>query len=207
MKRVVAAAAWLMTMALICFSGAFQRASGASPTETPSASQTAPLGIPLGASRARVEALFEAAKIPKISGDADNDVYREPIAKIANAGTVFLLFYQDRLAQIICMIDVESQEADPYIRRYQELKEALTGKYGRPAKAREYVDDDYRSHLLFAFETGKAFYGSVWKTNDTDISLVLAGDNYKVQFALYYYYRPLSEKLEREKKQTEKNKL
>jgi len=175
--------------------------------EAPGASQPTPLGIPLGATRAQVESLFEAAKIPRVSGDSDVDIYREPPAKIANAGQVYLSFYQGQLAQIICLIDVESQEADPYVQRYEELKQALTEKYGRAVKSREYVDPTYRDHLLLAIKTGKASYWSFWKAGDMDVSLGLLGDNYKTEFALYYRYRTLSEKLDRDKKQAEKNRL
>jgi hypothetical protein len=171
------------------------------------ASQPAPLGIPLGAPRAQVESLFEAAKIPRVSSDAEADVYGEPPAKIADAGQVYLSFYQGQLARALCLIDVESQEADPYVRRYEELKQALTEKYGRPVKSREYVDPDYRDHLLLAIKTGKAVYASFWKTGDMDVSLMLMGDNYKTEFVLSYGYRQLSEKLDRERKQAEKNKL
>lgn len=207
MKRLVVVVASVVTLAFIYGSAVFENARAAPPSETRGASQPAPLGIPLGASRTHIENLFEAAKIPRVATDADNEVYREPIAKIANAGEVVLSFYQGQLARIACVIDVESQQGEPYVRRYQELKEALTEKYGRPVKSREYIDPGYRDHLLLGLESGKAIYGSLWKTADMGISLVLTGDNFKIQFALYYDYLPPSEKLDREKKQTEKNKL
>jgi hypothetical protein len=201
----------IAALALIFVSGAPFRpdTAGADTTvqEPQGTDQPAPLGIPLGASRAQVEAAFAAAKIPQLSSEGRNEIYREPPAKIANAGQVLLSFYQDRLARIICLIDVESQEAEPYVRRYQELKQALSEKYGRPYKNREYLAPDYEAHPLLALQTGKAVYGSVWKTGNLQISLMLSGDNFRVTFALSYDYLPLSEPLDRERKQEEKGKL
>jgi hypothetical protein len=197
--------------ALVLFFGFPFRPHGApadpAAAEVQGTDQPAPLGIPLGASRAHVEGIFEAATIPRLSNDRQDELYREPPAKIADAGQVLLSFYQDKLARIVCVIDVQSQEADPYVRRYQDLKQALAEKYGRPEKSREYIDPDYRGHPLFAFETGKAVYASSWKTGNMEISLILSGDNFKVGFFLSYAYLPLSEQLDREKKQEEKGKL
>jgi hypothetical protein len=112
------------------------------PTE---ASQRVVLGIPLGAPRHQVEAIFTEAKIPELRRDTGMTVYKEPPAKIKNGGATILLFHEDKLAKVALLIDTESQTAEPYIFRYQELKESLSEKYGQPKTSTEYIDENYRT--------------------------------------------------------------
>jgi hypothetical protein len=165
------------------------------------------LGIPLGATRGQVEAMFAEAQIPELKRDADTTVYKEPLAKINNAGMSLLVFYQNKLAKIVTLIDIESQKIDPYVSRYQELKTGLTEKYGKPANHREYIEDAYSSYPLLGLQTGKGEYVSYWKTPDLDIALILKGDNFKISFALHYEYRTLFGQFQKQQKKKEKDLL
>jgi hypothetical protein len=180
----------------------------ADPTNAPNDS-TLPtaLGIPLGATRDHVEAMFAEAQIPQLRRDADTTVYKEPLAKINNAGMALLVFYEDKLAKIVMLIDIESQNIDPYVSRYQELKTGLTEKYGKPTNHREYMDNTYSGSPLLGLKTGKGEYVSFWKTPDLDIALLLRGDNFNISFALHYEYRTLFEQFQKQQKKKEKDLL
>ena len=85
-----------------------------------------------------------------------------------------------------------------YIDDYEELKETLIKKYGKPKsdlgtfwKNDLYKDD--KSQWGFAISIGDLVYGARWETPTTIITLMLRGDNYKILLILSYYSKELEE--------------
>ena len=89
-----------------------------------------------------------------------------------------------------------------YIDDYEELKETLTKKYGKPKmdipglwKNDLYKDD--KSHWGIAISVGHLVYGASWETSTTKIELMLWGDNYKINLTLFYTSKELEEWVKR----------
>lgn len=165
------------------------------------------LGVPLGEERSKVEAMFQAANIPQLDRDNHATLYKEPVAKLKDAGRTAVFFSNGRLAKVVTFFDIESSSADRYLARYSELKTNLTEKYGKPHNSFEHIDDTYRDEPLLAIKTGKGRFVSQWETPAVDISLGLYGDNYKVSFMLQYEHRELTEKYEKDRQADEKGAL
>ena len=84
-----------------------------------------------------------------------------------------------------------------YINDYEELKEILTKKYGKPKKDEKIWDNelykDDRSSWGLAVSVGHLAYGASWETSTTEIVLRLSGDNYKISLILAYDSKELKE--------------
>ncbi len=95
-----------------------------------------------------------------------------------------------------------------YIDDYNHLKNLLTKKYGKPKSDRHiwknklFKDDpeDWGT----AVSVGHLIYMTNWETKNTEISVSLLGDNYKLDLGIYYESRALSETV---KEQTEQKAL
>lgn len=84
-----------------------------------------------------------------------------------------------------------------YINDYENLKEALTKKYGKPrfdkVTWRNDLFKDSRQDWGTAISIGHLEYFSSWETSTTYINLGLNGDNYKISLTFGYYSRELEE--------------
>ena len=116
-------------------------------------------------------------------------------------------FLEDKLYNSGYFFTGKHTNKNLYIDDYEELKETLTKKYGKPKmdipglwKNDLYKDD--KSHWGMAISVGHLAYGNSWETPNTKISLMLSGDNYKIQLVLSY----TSKELEEWVKQTEEKK-
>ncbi len=121
---------------------------------------------------------------------------------------VIYIFAENKLVRAKYLFTEEHSNRNDYITDYNSLKEALGKKYGK-IKNEETVwrNDLYRddfSQWGFAVSLGHLIYYSQWNTENTNISLVLSGENYDIKLAAEYTSKAL-EKLEekvREKKQS-----
>lgn len=77
-----------------------------------------------------------------------------------------------------------------YIDDYKKLVGALTEKYGEPEWDRtKWKDDLYKgdeNDYGTAVATGGLIYGAQWKSDDTEIDVVLKGDNFDVELTCTY---------------------
>jgi len=84
-----------------------------------------------------------------------------------------------------------------YINDYENLKEALTKKYGKPrfdkVTWRNDLFKDSRQDWGTAISIGHLEYFSSWETSTTYINLGLNGDNYEISLNFGYYSRELKE--------------
>ena len=107
-------------------------------------------------------------------------------------------FLKDKLYNSGYFFTGEHTNKNLYIYDYEELKETLTKKYGKPKsdlgtlwKNDLYKDD--KSQWGFAVSLGHLVYGARWETPTTKITLALKGDNYKIMLILGYNSKELEE--------------
>ena len=106
-----------------------------------------------------------------------------------------------------------------YVEDYEEVKELLIKKYGKP-EDKWFDGNDYREmlwrndlykddpdHWGLAISMGDLVFRLCWKTSDTDIMLQLAGDNFKVRLNVGYFSRNLENLQEKAKEKETKNKF
>lgn len=87
-----------------------------------------------------------------------------------------------------------------YINDYEDLKEILTKKYGKPIKDEEIWDslsewelEAYKQNLGNSISAGFLAYFAFWETPATRIELILDGDNYEINLRIRYISRELEE--------------
>ena len=106
-------------------------------------------------------------------------------------------FLEDKLYNSGYMFIGKHTNENLYIDDYENLKETLTEKYGKPKTDKmTWVDDlfkDDKSEWGFAISLGDLSYRSTWETPTTYITLVLLGDNYEIDLILAYDSRELKE--------------
>lgn len=127
--------------------------------------------------------------------------------KIGNKdyGCIYV-FLEDKLYNGGYVFNEEHTNKNDYIDDYEELKEILTEKYGKPDEKKlwslhdrgemYWKDDSYRddrSRWGMAISKGDLAYGSIWETPTTDIELILDGDNYDVSLRIRYISKELKE--------------
>jgi len=91
-----------------------------------------------------------------------------------------------------------------YISDYNDLKETLIKKYGKPIKDTHiWKNDLFRNDYQqwgFAISLGHLVYKATWEKSNTNILLILCGDNYEITHTLFYYSKEL-ENLEEKAKE------
>ena len=128
--------------------------------------------------------------------------------KVAGLDTlVAYIFVQNKLVRSKYIITEKHTNANDFIYDYKKLKEALTQKYGTPDDDETFwkndlYKDDYEDWGM-ALKIGHLVYISNWKTPDTEISLVLSGENYDIDLQIEYFSKKL-EALEDQKAEQEK---
>ncbi len=126
--------------------------------------------------------------------------------KIANLDCqIAFQFINDTLYSAAYVITENHINNNDYISDFKKLKELLTEKYGQPKldkmiwKGSLYKGDESRYGM--AVVTGNLVYVADWKTETTDIRLILSGDNFTPSLAAAYesqQYKSLVEKKEKE---------
>ncbi|MCD8403926.1 hypothetical protein [Tenacibaculum finnmarkense] len=106
--------------------------------------------------------------------------------KISGIETIIgYLFTEGKLTSGRYLSTEEHSNKNDYINDYNNLKELLEKKYGKPKKDKKIwknnlYQDDY-SHWGFAVSLGHLLYYSSWKTENSEISVILSGENYKIE--------------------------
>ncbi|MGX9367451.1 hypothetical protein ACTVJH_15655 [Desulfoplanes sp. PS50] len=94
------------------------------------------------------------------------------------------------------LVESHSNKND-FITDYEDFKKILMKKYGNPFKDESFwrndlYKDDY-SHWGTAISLGHLIYFSNWKTEDTEISNMLMGENYDISCIVEYSSTNLKE--------------
>jgi len=106
-------------------------------------------------------------------------------------------FLEDKLYHSgYCFVGEHTNE-NLYINDYEELKETLTKKYGKPKTEKVIWKNDLykndKSEWGFAISLGDLVYVAQWETSTTIIGLYLSGDNYEIGLNLFYDSKELKE--------------
>ena len=136
-----------------------------------------------------------------------------------------LLAYRDKLADLTCVIGYifvdkklvrgkymfthEHINQNDYIADYKNLKEYMEKKYSVPKEDKIFWKDDLYKYDYqnwgMAISAGHLVYYSKWETSSTEITLILSGDNFKINLGIEYQSKSLKqlEKEIKEKKELE----
>ncbi len=129
-------------------------------------------------------------------------------------GLDFLTIYyfsDDKLVRGRYVLSEEHSNQNDFIQDYQKIKAALDSKYGPPEmdeivwRNQSYRDD--ADQYGYAIASGQLAYQADWEGDDTDITLQLSGDNYKITVFIEYTSNALRHLEERERKATINDKL
>lgn len=119
-------------------------------------------------------------------------------------------FLEDKLYRAAYGFMEKHTNKNLHIDDYEDLKEILTKKYGKPVFDKVTWRNDLfknsRQDWGTAISMGHLEYFSSWETSTTYINLGLDGDNYKISLTLGYYSIELKEwadKIEEEKAKDE----
>jgi hypothetical protein len=131
-------------------------------------------------------------------------------SKVLNKDVLISYFFiNNQLTNAQYQLNEEHSNKNDYINDYQNFKEVLLKKYGKPIMDEIlWRDDLYKDKPQdwgSAVSIGHLRYLCVWKTPTTRIGLSLSGDNYEVSCAITYTslkHKPLIDKA-REKQEAE----
>lgn len=103
---------------------------------------------------------------------------------------IYLFNPQDKLVSSMYVLNIEHSNYNLYLDDYKTLYKELTNKYGTPTKEQDnWWDDLYKNRPS---EYGKAIaYGdyqklTAWKTDTTNIVLMIQGDNLEINLSIMY---------------------
>jgi len=120
-------------------------------------------------------------------------------------------FLEDKLYRAAYGFMEKHTNENLHIDDYEDLKEILTKKYGKPVLDKvTWKNDLFKSDKQnwgTAISIGHLDYFSSWETSTTFISLGLNGDNYKINLTLGYYSRELKEWADKIKEEKAKDEL
>lgn len=104
----------------------------------------------------------------------------------------FIAYYfaEDKLTRGRYIVLEEHSNKNLYISDFKDIKNQLTKKYGKPKNDEAiWLDDLYKddpSDYGLAISLGDLRYLAEWDSPETEIQLVLHGDNYKISFWVEY---------------------
>lgn len=121
---------------------------------------------------------------------------------------VAYFFIDNQLVRARYVLAESHTNKNDFITDYNDFKEILTKKYGKPKQDETFwkndlYKDDY-SDWGTAISIGHLVYLSSWETQDTEINNVLTGDNFDISCIVEYSSKNLKEL---EKKAQEKKAL
>jgi len=101
----------------------------------------------------------------------------------------------------------EHSNRNDYINDYKKIKKLLTEKYGEPETDdvvwRNNLYKDDRQEWGLAVSIGHLVYMAKWDTPNTEIALMLRGDNYSITHFVLYKSKGLKEQIEKEQEKKE----
>lgn len=121
---------------------------------------------------------------------------------------IVYFFIENQLVRSRYVLAESHSNRNDYITDYNEFKEILTKKYGKPKRDETFwkndlYQDDYSSWGT-AIGMGHLVYFSSWETPNTEIDCILTGDNFDISCIVEYQSKNLKEI---EKKAKEKKAL
>ncbi|MEE9356474.1 MAG: hypothetical protein V3U75_12865 [Methylococcaceae bacterium] len=164
---------------------------------------------------APVTSLAQIKKKNKDFRQADWGMTKEQVKKTENGKPVKeddkTLAYQGKLLNLDCLIIYQffdekltssgyniakhHTNRNDYISDYDNLKDKLIEKYGKPLTEGDlWKNDLYKNdpqNWGLAVSIGHLIYLAKWETDRTDINLALAGDNFEITLALFYASKEL----------------
>jgi hypothetical protein len=124
------------------------------------------------------------------------------------------LFAEDKLIGSVYKLDDNYLTSNNFLGTYNELKEALTKKYGQPSREIiNWLNDTYRDVRKkwgLALSLGHVEYASTWKTQNATIKCSLSEVNYYVLCLVEYLsseYSYLTDGIKKEDKSDEFKKV
>lgn len=110
---------------------------------------------------------------------------------------VAYVFADNKLVRAKYKVVEEHTNKNDYIYDFNALKSALSEKYGAQKEGdtlwKNSLYKDKPEHYGIAIGIGHLVYYAKWQTPDTDIAILLNGDNYEVSLAIEYSSRKLSD--------------
>lgn len=135
-------------------------------------------------------------------------LYQDSISGMkADIGYIFVL---NKLVRGVYMFSVEHSNQNDYISDFKKLKRILTKKYGKPISDKTYWENNHYKDRYerwgMAISLGYLSYYTRYQVGDTEVLLVLNGENYKISLAIEYTSKKLGklEDIEKEKSDHEK---
>lgn len=99
-------------------------------------------------------------------------------------------FNDDKLYRGMYVFNQAHVDAKAFITDFKMIEEELINKYGKPSEQFEtWTDDLYKddpSDWGMAIKVGDLTYISTWEIQETEIVLILAGDNFEASLFLEY---------------------
>ncbi len=113
-------------------------------------------------------------------------------------------FTENKLTSLFYFFNQKHTNQNDFISDFESLNILLINKYGKPRKEKVFWNRElYKNNndkWGFAISIGDLSYVSIWETNDTDITLMLTGENYNIDLCIIYdskAYKELEEKSNR----------
>lgn len=114
---------------------------------------------------------------------------------------IVFYFVDNLLYRVIIGFKIETQNKNTYISKFKSLEELLGEKYGKPIENikkgsnNPYIDDG------MAIATGQGIYRTRWDAKESEITLVMIGDNYEIHLGIVYESKKYAKKAEEEQKE------
>ncbi len=121
--------------------------------------------------------------------------------------SIVYIFVEGKLVRTKYAITERHSNGNKYIEDYSTLKVALNKKYGEPLELEKIIweDDRFkkdRKDWGVAIGLGELVYVVEWETSETEIVLILDGDNFEIRLEIQYISKELKE-LEKKEKEKE----
>lgn len=137
----------------------------------------------------------ESETLHNYDGDESTLIYTDVI----NNKDVSLTynFVDDKLVNALYTSLEKHENKNLYIDDYNAFKVILVEKYGEPTndvvKWRSDTFKNRESDYGLAVSTGHLAYAASWETPDTDIGVILTGDNFEISLSIIYQSKKLKD--------------
>ena len=111
---------------------------------------------------------------------------------------VFIIYFftENKLVRAKYSFAEKHSNGNDYITDYKDLKDSLKKKYGKPMITNIlWVDDTFKSKQSVwgvAISYGHLMYFSKWETKETDINLLLSGEDFDTELVAEYSSKALN---------------
>ena len=161
-------------------------------------------GVPWGTSRAEAEKLADCAT--PFGEDADGFTCLDTL--IGNRFGAIYGFDEDELTAGTYLMSDSPTNTNVYFGFYRQLKELLSEKYGEPATASEPdAEGIYEENPETALAMGHMLWEANWETEETTVQLALVGYGLKAQLMVFYKARATIERVEKNRRKEDLDKM